>query len=79
MNYRAWLAWLVAMPLGMQAVVRSIPASGTFLREDLVMNIFLRPFFLFGGFKSFCFFCLFLFVFFLFFFPVSELYLYFVV
>ena len=31
---------------------RSILASGTFFREDLVMKLFLRPFFLFRGFKK---------------------------
>ena len=36
----------VAMPLGIQAVPRSFPASGTFSREDLLMKLFLRPFFL---------------------------------
>ena len=33
------------MQLGMQVLPRSIPASGTFIPEDLVMKIFLRPFF----------------------------------
>ena len=37
----------VPMPLEMQSVPRSTPASGIFFREDLVMKIFLRPFFLF--------------------------------
>ena len=37
----------VAMPLGMQAVPRLIPASVTFFRGDLVMKIFFWPFFLF--------------------------------
>ena len=38
---------VVVMPLGMQEAPRSIPASSTFFREDLVMKIFLRPFLLF--------------------------------
>ena len=41
------VAQSVATLLGMQAVPRSIPASVTFFREDLVMKIFLWPFFLF--------------------------------
>ena len=40
------MAWLVAMPFGMQEAPLSILASGTFFGEDLVMKIFLRPFFL---------------------------------
>ena len=38
------VAWSVAMPLGMQAVLRWIPASGTFFCEDLVMKKFLQAF-----------------------------------
>ena len=41
------IARWVAMSLGNQEAPRSILASGTSLREDLVMKIFLRPFFLF--------------------------------
>ena len=41
------IARSVAMSLGNQEAPRSILASGTSFREDLVMNIFLRPFFLF--------------------------------
>ena len=40
------------MSLGNQEARRSILASGTFFREDLVMKIFLRPFFLFRWFKK---------------------------
>ena len=40
------------MPLRMQAVPKSIPASGTFFREDFVMKMFLRPFFLVHRFKK---------------------------
>ena len=42
----------LAVTLEMQATLRLIPASGTFFREDLVMKIFLRPFFLFVRFKK---------------------------
>ena len=45
-NEQGAVARAVAMPLGMQAVPRSIPVSGTFFCEDLVMEIFQRPFFL---------------------------------
>ena len=41
------IARSVAMLLGNQEALRSILASGTFFREDLVMKIFLRLFFLF--------------------------------
>ena len=41
------IARSVAMPLGKQEALRSILASGTSFREDLVMKLFLRPFFLF--------------------------------
>ena len=37
----------VAMSLGNQEAPRSILASGTSLSEDLVMKLFVRPFFLF--------------------------------
>ena len=37
----------VAMSLGDQEAPRSILASGTSFREDLVMKLFLRPFILF--------------------------------
>ena len=37
----------VAMSLGNQEAPRSILASGTSFREDLVMKLFLRPYFLF--------------------------------
>ena len=40
------------MSLGNQGAPRSILASGTSFREDLVMKIFLRPFFLFRRFKK---------------------------
>ena len=40
------------MTLGNQEAPRSILASGTSFREDLVMKIFLRPFFLFRLFKK---------------------------
>ena len=39
------IARSVAMSLGNQEAPRSILASGTSFREDLVMKIFLRPFF----------------------------------
>ena len=38
---------VVAMLLGMQAVPRLIPTSGTFFRKNLVTKIFLWPLFLF--------------------------------
>ena len=38
--------------LGMQAARSSIPTSGAFFREDLVMKKFLRPFSLFRWFKK---------------------------
>ena len=41
------IAWLVGMSLGNQEAPQSILASGTSFREDLVMKIFLRQFFLF--------------------------------
>ena len=41
------IARSIAMPLGMQEAPRAIPVFGTFLYEDLVMNIFLRPLFIF--------------------------------
>ena len=41
-----------ASSLGMQAAPSSIPTSGTFLRGDLVMKTFLRPFSLFRWFKK---------------------------
>ena len=41
------MAWSVAMSLGNQGATRSILMSGISFREDLVMKIFLRPFFLF--------------------------------
>ena len=41
------LALSVAMSLGNQEASRSILASGTSFREDLVMKLFLRSFFLF--------------------------------
>ena len=41
------IARSVAMLLGNQEAPRSILASSTSFREDLVMKIFLRPFFLF--------------------------------
>ena len=41
------IARSVAMSLGNQEAKRSILASGTSFREDLVMKLFLRPFFLF--------------------------------
>ena len=41
------IAGSVAMSLGNQEPPRSILTSGTSFREDLVMKIFLRPFFLF--------------------------------
>ena len=50
------IAWLVAMSLGNEEAPRSILASGTSFgtsfREDLVMKIFLLPFFLFRCFKK---------------------------
>ena len=46
------IAWSVAMSLGNQEAPRSILASGTSFREDLVMKLFLRPFFLFRLFKK---------------------------
>ena len=42
----------VAMSLGNQEALRSILASGTSFREDLVMKICLPPFFLFRWFKK---------------------------
>ena len=42
------IARWTAMPLWVQEAPRLIPVSGTFYREDLVMKIFLRPFFLFS-------------------------------
>ena len=41
------IAQSIAMSLGNQEAPRSILTSGTSFREDLVMKIFLRPFFLF--------------------------------
>ena len=41
------IARSVAMSLRNQEALRSILASGTSFREDLVMKLFLRPFFLF--------------------------------
>ena len=41
-----------AWPLGMQAIPSSIPTSGIFFREDLVMKQLLRPFSLFRWFKK---------------------------
>ena len=41
------IARSVAMSLGNQEATRLIFVSGTSFREDLVMKIFLRPFFLF--------------------------------
>ena len=41
------IARSVAISLGNQEAPRSILASGTSFREDLVLKIFLRPFFLF--------------------------------
>ena len=41
------IARSVAISLGNQEAPRSILASGTSFREDLVMKLFLRPFFLF--------------------------------
>ena len=41
------IAWSVAMSLVNQEAPRSILASGTSFHEDLVMELFLRPFFLF--------------------------------
>ena len=46
------VAWLVVMLLGMQVVLRLIPASGTFFCEDLAMKIFLLPYFLFCCFEK---------------------------
>ena len=46
------IARSVAMSLGNQGAQRSILASSTSLLEDLVMKIFLRPFFLFRYFKK---------------------------
>ena len=46
------IAGSVAMSLGNQEAPRSILASGTSFREDLVMKIFLQPFCLFK--KSIC-------------------------
>ena len=40
------VALSVTTSLGKQEAPRSILSSGTFFREDLVMKIFLRPFFL---------------------------------
>ena len=37
------VAGSVAMPLGMQAVQKSIPVPSTFFHKDLVMKIFLQP------------------------------------
>ena len=48
----SWILGTVAMLFGMQVVPRSISPSGTFIREDLVMKIFLWPFFLFRCFKK---------------------------
>ena len=42
----------VAMSLGNQEATRSILASSIFLREDLVIIIFLRSFFFFRRFKE---------------------------
>ena len=43
----------VAMPIWMQSVLKSIPVSGTFFYENMVMNIFLRPFpIIMRGFKE---------------------------
>ena len=41
-NQPGTLTQSVVVHLGMQAVQRWIPASGTFFREDLVMKTFLR-------------------------------------
>ena len=32
-----------AMPTGMQSVLKSIPMSGAFFSENMVMKIFLQP------------------------------------
>ena len=47
LNYNSRVLWLVAMRLGMQLVLRLIPASGTFFHEGLVMKIFLMTILLF--------------------------------
>ena len=52
LNTPGAIARSVTMSLGNQEAPRSILASGTSFREDLVMKIFLRPFFLFHGFKK---------------------------
>ena len=46
------VSWSVVRPFGMQADPRLAPTSGTFFHEDLVMKIFLWPFFLFRWFKK---------------------------
>ena len=48
------IARSVMMSLGNQEAPRSILASGTSFREDLVMKIFLWPFFFFRIKKSIC-------------------------
>ena len=40
------VSWSVARLLGMQAIWRSTPMSGTFFLKGLVMKIFLLPFFI---------------------------------
>ena len=46
-SQRGAIAWSVAMSLGNQEAPRTILASGTSFHEDLVMKLFLQPFFLF--------------------------------
>ena len=49
-TFKDWpgaIAQSVAMSLGNQEAPRSILTSGTSFLEDLVMKLFLRPFFLF--------------------------------
>ena len=52
MGEPAAIARSVAMSLGNQEAPRSILASGKSFPEDLVMKLFLRPFFLFREFKK---------------------------
>ena len=46
------IARSVSMSLGNQEALQSILASGTSFLEDLVIKLFLRPFFLFRWFKK---------------------------
>ena len=46
------VAQSVARPLGIHKSLRSTPTSGSFYREDLVLQIFLWPFFFIRCFKK---------------------------